>query len=150
MYTPLVVLCVFSIIGSVLGIFYGFGMVNVASMSADNIREMLEMTGMGADDQMVSLIISFASMGPWLIVFNILELAGVIIMMRAKWIGFHLYTAAQIGLAGLLVISMGMSNSFASILWNALWVLIYFRLMKSAEAAANDNGGVDSSIPQAQ
>ncbi len=147
MYAPLVILCIFSIIGSALGVFCGFGMMNVATMSAANIREMLAMTGMASDDQLVELIMAFASMGPWMIAFNILELAGVVLMIRARWIGFHLYTAAQIGLAGLLVISVGFSGSIVSILWNATWVLIYFRLIKSAEAAAN-NGG-DTPAPQA-
>lgn len=147
MYTPLIVLCVLSIIAATIGIFYGFGMSGMAAMSRADIENALSMAGFGDQPELVDQMLTLADLGPWFVVFNIVEIIGVVLIMRGLWMGFHVYTASQIGLVGLLVIAVGLAASVVSIMWNLAWVMLYYNLMRRAEIAhdgANGNGDLPS------
>lgn len=140
MYTPLLILCVLSVIGSACGIYYGFGLAGIASMTRSDIESTLASVGFGADSQMIDHMLALAELGPWFVVFNIVEIVGVVLVLRGLWAGFHVYTVSQIGLAGIMVIAMGFSVSLMSILWNAAWVMLYLNLMRRAGIAPGSDG----------
>ncbi len=133
MYTPLLILCVLSLIGSFGGILYGMGLSSLAAVSEAELSQSLSMFGMESNAQMIDQMVTLIELGPLFIVFNIVEVVGVIMVMRGNNVGFHIYAASQIGLAGLMVITSGWAGSMLYILWNALWVMLYKRVMKSAE-----------------
>lgn len=140
MYTPLLIVCVLSLIGAAFGIFYGFGLIGVSAMSRADIEGALSAAGFADDGQIVEQMLLLSDLGPWFVVFNIIEIVGVVLVLRKLWAGFHVYTVSQIGLAGLMVIAVGFSGALVSILWNAAWVLIYLNLMRRA-SMTNDAGG---------
>ncbi len=133
MYTPLLILCILSLIGSFGGILYGMGLSSLANVSKAELADSLSMFGMGSNAEMIDQMTTLIELGPLFIVFSIIEIIGVVMLMRGKGIGFHLYAASQIGLAGLMVISSGWAGSMLYILWNAFWVMTYWRVIKSAE-----------------
>lgn len=143
MYTPLLIVCILSIIAATFGIIYGFGLMGLATMSRSDLESALAATGFGTDSQMLDQMLTLVDLGPWFIVFNIIEIVGVVLLLRMLWPGFHVYAASQIGLAGLMVIAVGFAGALVSIMWNAAWVLIYFNLFRRAEmqSNANDNQG---------
>lgn len=149
MYTPLLIVCILSIIAATFGVMYGFGLIGLASLTRSDLESALEATGFGSDSQMLDQMFTLVDLGPWFIVFNIIEIVGVVLLMRMLWPGFHIYAASQIGLAGLMVIAVGFAGALVSIMWNAAWVLIYFNLFRRAEVYANQNNGNqgDDSLP---
>ena len=132
MSSLLIILCVLSIIGASFGVFYGFGLAGIAAMPRADIESALAATGFGSEPQLVDQMLLLADMWPWFIAFNAIELVGVIMLLRKAYAGFHVYAASQVGLAGLMVISVGFSGALISILWNALWVMLYFNVLRKA------------------
>lgn len=129
------ILYIFSIVGAIVGIFYGYSLMTIQDMSSADMQSALSMAGFANDDVMLGQIMSLSRMWPWFIVFNIVELAGLILMMRSNRIGLHLYAAAQVGLSALMIINFGVSASLVSIIWNVLWVVVYFRFFPAKEEA---------------
>ncbi len=109
------------------------GLSSLAAVSEAELSQSLSMFGMESNAQMIDQMVTLIELGPLFIVFNIVEVVGVIMVMRGNNVGFHIYAASQIGLAGLMVITSGWAGSMLYILWNALWVMLYKRVMKSAE-----------------
>ena len=101
-------------------------------MPRADIESALAATGFGSEPQLVDQMLLLADMWPWFIAFNAIELVGVIMLLRKAYAGFHVYAASQVGLAGLMVISVGFSGALLSILWNALWVMLYFNVLRKA------------------
>lgn len=141
MYTPLLIVCILSFIGATCGIFYGFGLVGVSAMSHTDIQNALAAAGLGGEGQLIEQMQTLIALGPWFIVFNIIEIVGVVLVLRRLWAGFHVYAVSQIGLAGLMVISVGFSGALVSIMWNAAWVLIYYNLMRRASIGSDGADG---------
>lgn len=144
MYTPLLIVCILSFIGATCGIFYGFGLIGVSAMSHTDIQNALAAAGFGDDGQLIGQMQTLIALGPWFVVFNIVEIVGVALVLRRMWAGFHVYAVSQIGLAGLMVISVGFSGALVSILWSAAWVLIYYNLMRRASVGSDDPDGSSS------
>lgn len=132
MYPLLLILCILSLIGSLGGILYGMGLSSLAAVSSAELSKSLAMFGMESNTEMINQMTTLIELGLF-IVFNVVELAGVIMIMRGNGIGFHIYAASQIGLAGLMVITSGWAGAMLYILWNAFWVMTYWRTIKSAE-----------------
>lgn len=141
MYTPLLIICILSVVGATCGILYGFGLCGVSEMSSADIHNALAAAGLGGDSMLIEQMRILADLGPWFVVFNIIEIVGAVIAMRRLWVGFHVYTVSQIGLAGLMVIAVGFSGALISIMWNAAWVLIYYNLMRRATIKDNGSDG---------
>lgn len=133
MYPLLLILCILSLIGSFGGILYGMGLSSLAAVSSAELSQSLSIFGMESNTEMISQMTTLIELGPLFIVFNIVEIAGIIMIMRGNGIGFHIYAASQIGLAGLMVITSGWAGAMLYILWNAFWVMTYWRTIKSAE-----------------
>lgn len=129
------ILYIFSIVGAIVGIFYGYSLMTIQDMSTADMQSALSMAGFANDDVMLGQIMSLSRMWPWFIVFNIVELVGLILMMRSNRIGLHFYAAAQVGLSALMIINFGVSASLVSIIWNVLWVVVYFRFFPAKEEA---------------
>lgn len=77
-----------------------------------------------------------AGLGVYFSFFNVVEIVGLVFLLLGRRLGFHVYAASQIGLAGLFVMAFGLAGSLTFIVWNLLWVLIYLRLTR----LAFDNG----------
>lgn len=141
MYPLLLILCILSLIGSLGGILYGMGLSSLAAVSSAELSKSLAMFGMESNTEMINQMTTLIELGPLFIVFNIVELTGVIMIMRGNGIGFHIYAASQIGLAGLMVITSGWAGAMLYILWNAFWVMTYWRTIKSAELYKQEKSG---------
>ena len=133
---PLVIACIFSLIGSVGGILYGFGLSAISQFSHSEVSDILTAQGVEASSDIVGGVFAIGGLGVYFSFFNVVEIVGLVFLLLGHRLGFHVYAASQIGLAGLFVMAFGLAGSLTFIVWNLLWVLIYLRLTR----LAFDNG----------
>lgn len=131
-HLPLVVTCIFSLIGSVGGIIYGFGLSSITQFSASEVSDILTAQGVETSSDVVRAVFAMAGLGVYFSIFNVVEIFGLAFLLLGRRLGFHVYAASQIGLAGLFVIAFGLAGSLTFIVWNLLWVLVYLRLTRLA------------------
>lgn len=139
---PLTVVAVLSVTASLLGILYGMGLAAIVQMPRSEILAALSAQQM-ATPEVVEGVFALARLGNFYALFNLLELAGLVMLLARRRPGFHFYAAAQVGTAGLFVIAFGFSASIAFVLWNVVWIYVYARLVKSAFAEAPRQVGGD-------
>lgn len=134
--TPLVVVCVLSIIASVFGIFYGLGLSAAGTMDRNEMIKIMMQQGLSQMPQtdletVVDSIVELARMSNFYILFNILEVVAIGMLLRGKTIGFHFYTGSQIGQTGIYIIVMGIWNCSLIILWMLFWIMIYWKMTQT-------------------
>ena len=141
----LVILCILSGIAAVYGAVNGLGGAlfppEVDSGYVDNLLERLSRLDLppGFEKQIeayyVNLTINFGNLGAANFLFYAVQFIGVVLMFQRNRIGFVLYVCAQLGLAGSTLLFGGV-NSFGllvfvlAVLWSAVWIFAYARLLK--------------------
>ena len=137
------VLCILSSIASVIGVFYGLLMISIQDIPAEEARKAMEETrvmmdshGMDTTQVTLDMVYAIARQGQWFALFNLIEIVGLTLLVRGKFAGFHLYAASQLGVTGVFAIAIGFSSSLSYLIWNAIWVAVYYRVSKHLQEDA--------------
>ncbi len=124
--TALLVMCILSIVAIAFTSMMDLVFMYSATIPRETVKEMLEMQGQMYESAQIDMVMNVFSYGQYHLLFNVLELAGVIFLLARRFVGFHIYAASQIGFCYVSYMAMGLSGSGSMIFFNLLWTLLYF------------------------
>lgn len=129
---PLNIVAIFSIVGCVIGIFYGLCLNYIQTLSHAEVEQIVAAQGLAQGEEVVGSIFELSRIGNFYALFNVLEIVALVIILFGKRVGFHVYAAAQLGFVGLMVMIFGVVGFVTYILWCILWCYIYWVLIQNA------------------
>ena len=68
------------------------------------------------------------------LLFNIVELVGVVMLFIRRWVGLHFYIASQIGFSYVAFVTFGFGGTLEFIFMSLLWIIIYIIAVRKAKA----------------
>ncbi len=122
----LLIVCIASLTAVFFTSLMDLAFIVVTQMPYEEVKHVLEESGAGFTEEQIAQCFNVYSQAPYHLVFNILELVGVVLLMKRKYIGFHLYAASQIGFCYVSYLAFGIELGASLIFFDLLWVLIYF------------------------
>ncbi len=126
----LLVVCILSIVAVLGSCFFDFAFYYCSTIPRTDIYQMLSMQGQKFDQQQMDMAIDMFGYAQYHLVFNVLELVGLLFLLFRRFIGFHIYAASQIGFSYVAYLALGLNESASVIFFNLMWVLLYFMLSR--------------------
>ena len=133
----LVALCVLSVVAVVATSVFDLMLIIVNQYSPSQMREMTAAMGQEVETEQLDIVFSMAGYAVYHLIFNLVELAGVILLLTRRGVGFHVYAASQIGLCWVAAVgfeSMLMQTIFLSFIWIVAYYLATRRMLSNANS----------------
>lgn len=135
--TILIVFGSLSLVASVVSVFYDLIlMATPPEMMTEILAQAKEMTknlqGTELKPEQEQLFYTMLEYAKYHLIFNVLEIAGVIMMLAKRYAGFHVYAASQIAICGITYLAMGMGGLLIIVI-SLFCILIYRNLTKQIE-----------------
>lgn len=133
----LVALCVLSIVAVVATSVFDLMLIVVNQYSPSQMREMTAAMGQEVETEQLDIVFSMAGYAVYHLIFNLVELAGVILLLTRRGVGFHVYAASQIGLCWVAAVgfeSTLMQTIFLSFIWIVAYYLATRRMLSNANS----------------
>ncbi|MCQ2229616.1 MAG: hypothetical protein MJZ13_07720 [Bacteroidales bacterium] len=135
--TRLTILCIISLVAIGMTSLYDLMLMAMKAMPEETLKEALEMSKQNmeqmqvgsAEEANIGMIYKMIDNSPFHLLFNVIELVGVILLMTRKKIGIHFYIASQIGLSYVAYITHP-EMALMLILMCSLWSLMYWKEAK--------------------
>lgn len=131
----LLAVCVLSICAIVVASLTDICFMFYASMPRQQIEEMLALSGQELPTEQIDMVLNIVGYGVYHMIFNVVELVGVVLLLMRKFVGFHFYAASQIGYCAVSYMAFGIAGSMSLIFINLMWVVLYFLLSRYLGAA---------------
>jgi len=136
----LTILCIMSLIAIVLTGLYDFMLMAMKSVPEDVMKEALEISKQqieqlnvgNAEEANLGIMYKMIDNSPFHFLFNIIELVGVILLLKKNKTGLHFYIASQIGFSYVAYVAQP-EMALLLIMLCALWSLMYWRDVKEME-----------------
>ncbi len=123
-------MCLISLLAAIFCVLYGFALTSLTSLPAETMTEIIKKYNFDNTPEMISAIYGLASNGVYFATFHVLEIVGLALLIRGRYVGFHIYAASQLGVFGIFVIVFGFLACLSFLVWNVCWILVYHRASK--------------------
>lgn len=134
----MICLCVLSIIAIAATSVYDLMLLLIHQYSPSQLHEMMSSMGQQVEKEQLDLVFSMADYSVYHLIFNVVELVGVILLLTRRSVGFHVYAAAQIGLCW--VTAVGFQAAFQqTIFLSVIWVVAYYLAMRRMVGSENSD-----------
>lgn len=144
----ILVLCIISLIAVVFTTLYDLMLMVYLSMSDAEIKQFISESPMASrfNSDMLYMLL-YIIHNSWIhLLFNVVEAVGLIMLLRRKWVGLHVYIASQIGLMWVTFVVFGMSGLLFYI-GGIIWIVVYVKVVgraKEDEALADDGNSIEN------
>lgn len=144
----ILVLCIISLIAVVFTTLYDLMLMVYLSMSDAEIKQFVSESPMASrfNSDMLYMLLDIIH-NSWIhLLFNVVEAVGLIMLLRRKWVGLHVYIASQIGLMWVTVVVFGMSGLLFYIV-GIIWIVVYVKFVgraKEDEALADEGNSIEN------
>ncbi len=124
--TSLLILCILSIIAVAVAGVMDAAFLVVAQMPVEDIKNILDAQNQAFSSEQLEMCINVYQSAGYHLIFNALELVGLILLLTERFIGFHFYAASQVGLCYVAYSAFGLDSASTMIFFNLMWIVIYF------------------------
>lgn len=130
----LLVLCIISFVAVFFTSLYDLMLIPVSAISDGELMNMINQSPMSAQftSDMLGMLRKLTG-NAWLhLLFNVVEVVGLIMLLCKRWVGLHVYIASQIGLMYVTFVVFGMGGILIY-LTAILWIVLYICAVRSAK-----------------
>ncbi len=137
--TWITTLCIFSLVATGLTMVYDFMLLLIKSAPTDVLQQAMQQSqenmkqfGMNGDYEIdFGMLYRMIDNAPFHLLFNIIEIIGILLIMKKIRNGLHFYIASQIGFAYLAFVTF-QQNATLQILFCIIWAWLYWHYTKRA------------------
>ena len=132
----LIVLCVLSLVSVFFTSLFDLYLMLLEGVGKETFRQAYSSISMPNVnfEEVYSFAVAMIN-NSWIhLLFNIVELVGVVMLFIRRWVGLHFYIASQIGFSYVAFVTFGFGGALEFIFMSLLWIIIYIIAVRKAKA----------------